>query len=111
MNYFSRLRNLHRINKLYGLLRQLKEKPETRSSVKHWIRIWETALAVKEIQEMLAGYKSYIVAALAAAVTVAHSLGYIDDATFNTLMSLLGAGAVGTVAAKINRMNKQQPKK
>ena len=54
---------------------------------------------------MLTGYKSYIVAVLAAAVTALHSLGYIDTATFQNLMALLGAGAVGAVAAKINRIN------
>lgn len=55
---------------------------------------------------MLAGYKSYIIAALAAGVQFMFSMGYIDEATYQMLMGLLGAGAVGTVAAKINRLQK-----
>ena len=55
---------------------------------------------------MFAGYKTYVVAALIAAVSVAHSLGYIDAATQQTLIGLLGAGAVSTLAAKINRQEK-----
>lgn len=53
---------------------------------------------------MLKGYKTYIVAALTAVVTLLHSLGYIDDATYKALLALLSAGAFSTVAAKINRL-------
>lgn len=53
---------------------------------------------------MLQGYKSYIVAALLAILAAAHALGYIDEATYQALLALLGAGAVSTVAAKINRI-------
>ena len=52
---------------------------------------------------MLQGYKTYIMAGLMAAVQVGKVLGYVDEATAGTLMGLLGAGAIGTVAAKINR--------
>lgn len=55
--------------------------------------------------DFLKGSKSYIVAGLMVTVTVLHSLGQIDDANYQLLMSLLGAGAVTTVAAKINRMD------
>jgi len=58
---------------------------------------------------MLQGYKTYIIAILSAAVVAAHAMGYIDDATRDTLLGLLGAGAIGTVAAKINRMDKKVP--
>ena len=53
---------------------------------------------------MLKGYKTYIVAALTAAVTLLHSLGYITTEMYQSLLALLGAGAVSTVAAKINRI-------
>lgn len=59
---------------------------------------------VKSMVTMLAGYKTYIVAVLMGVLTVLKSLGQIDETTYNTLMALLGAGAVGTVAAKINRL-------
>lgn len=59
---------------------------------------------VKEIMKWLTGYKTYIIAALTAALTLAHSLGYIDEATYQTLLALLGAGGISTVAAKINRI-------
>ena len=52
---------------------------------------------------MLQGYKTYIVAALIAVVSIAHTLGYSDPATQQTLLGLLGAGAAATIAAKINR--------
>lgn len=59
---------------------------------------------------MLQGYKTYIVAALTAIVTLLHSLGYIDEATYQALLALLGAGAVTTVAAKINRIQQDLKK-
>lgn len=59
---------------------------------------------------MLQGYKTYIVAALAALTVFAHSLGYIDDATRDTLLALLGAGGVATLAAKINRVETKTTK-
>ena len=52
---------------------------------------------------MLQGKKTYLVAAAIALVSVAHTLGYLDDATWQTLLGLLGAGAGATLAAKINR--------
>ena len=51
----------------------------------------------------LQGYKTYLIAAAIGVVTVAHVLGYLDDATQPTLLSLLGAGGAATPAAKINR--------
>lgn len=56
---------------------------------------------------MLQGYKTYIIAILSAVVVAAHAMGYIDDATRDTLLGLLGAGAIGTVAAKVNRLDKK----
>jgi hypothetical protein len=50
---------------------------------------------------MLSGYKTYIVAGLAGALTIAHALGYIDSDGYATLMALLGAGGVATVRAAI----------
>lgn len=106
---FNRLINLYRIQKLYGLIRDLIEQPQLRGNKKHWEKIFKTALLVKEIQEMLnflKGSKTYIIAALAAAVTVAHMLGYIDEATRDSLLALLMSGGAATVAAKINRVQK-----
>lgn len=54
----------------------------------------------------LKGKKTYIVAALAFAVNVAYMMGYITEEMRNELLALLGTGAVATVAAKINRLNK-----
>jgi len=53
---------------------------------------------------MLHGYKTYIVAVLLAILAALKALGYIDEATYQALIALLGAGAVSTVAAKINRI-------
>lgn len=57
---------------------------------------------------MLQGYKSYIIAVLSALVVVAHAMGYIDDTTRDTLLGLLASGALGTVAAKMNRINQEK---
>lgn len=67
--------------------------------------LFNRSLEVKEIREMLQGYKTYIIVALGIAVNVAAMMGYIDEATRNSLLALLGTGAVGTVAAKLNRIN------
>lgn len=53
---------------------------------------------------MLAGKKTYIIAAIAGLVTVAHSLGYIDDSTWQFLLGLLNAGGLATLGAKANRI-------
>lgn len=96
--------NLYRIQKLYKLIRELFEKPALVKDSKHWLEIFKTLLSIREVKEMLKGYKSYIIAILLAAAGVLHSLGYIDDATYQAILALLGAGAISTVAAKINRL-------
>jgi hypothetical protein len=96
--------------KLYKLYENAREHPELLKTQKFGIEVFKTAWGIEEIRTMLAalkGFKSYIVAALAAAVTVAHMLGYIDESTFQSLMALLGSGAIATVAAKLNRASTQ----
>lgn len=53
---------------------------------------------------MLQGKKTYIVVGIALVVIALHMLGYIDNTTFETLLSLLGVSAAGTLGAKINRV-------
>jgi hypothetical protein len=93
---------------LYRLYKKARKHPELLKDVKFLTEVFKTAWEIKEIREMLKGFKSYIVAAVAAAVTVAHMLGYIDEAMFQSLMALLGAGAVTTVAAKLNRATNER---
>lgn len=54
----------------------------------------------------LKGRKTYIVAALGFAVQVLYMTGQIDEAIRDNLLVLLGTGAVSTVAAKVNRIQK-----
>jgi hypothetical protein len=99
--------NLYRVQKLYSLLRKAKDNPKLLNDIKWWKEVANTALAIKEIQEMLKflqGYKSYIIAAIIAVLAGLHAMGYIDEATYQTLLALLSAGAVSTVAAKMNRI-------
>ncbi len=42
---------------------------------------------------MLKGYRTYLIAAALAAVTLAEQLGYVDASLAGTLRGLLGAGA------------------
>jgi hypothetical protein len=72
--------------------------------MKWWKEVIQTALAIKEIQEMLQGYKTYIIAAIVAVLAGLHAMGYIDEATYQTLLALLSAGGLSTVAAKIGRI-------
>ena len=101
------LRNLWRIARAYGLIQKGIKHHEHLESPSYWRDTFTALLAIREVQVMLTmlqGYKTYVVAALMGALTVLKALGYIDEATYQTLMALLGAGAVGTVAAKINRL-------
>lgn len=63
-----------------------------------------TQKAKMTLVEQLQGKKTYIMAGLIGIVTVAKYLQWIDDETANTLLGLLGAGTVATVAAKVNRV-------
>lgn len=102
------LLNLYRIQKLYKLFRKAVDSPSVMKDKDYWLEVFKTALTIQEVKEMLTalqGYKTYLIAALTAAVTLLHALGYIDEATFQTLMALLGSGAIATVAAKVNRLN------
>lgn len=99
--------SLYRKLKLYRLYEKARDNPELMKDSKFWIEVFKTAWEVEEIRNMLKGWKTYIVAILGATVTLLHGLGYIDEDMFKTLMGLLGAGAFGTVAAKINRIEKE----
>jgi hypothetical protein len=110
MNPFSRIKNLYKIQKVYELIRNLIEKPELRKDKKHWSKLLKELIGIQEVKEMidwLKGKKSYIVSALIAAVQLAFMMGYIDEATRDALLALLGAGAISTVAAKMNRISKK----
>jgi hypothetical protein len=102
------LMSLYRKWKLYKLYERARENPELLKSSKFWYEVFDTALKVEEIRNMLKGYKTYLIAILSAAATLMHGLGYIDDNTYNTIMILLGSGALGTVAAKLNRIERNQ---
>jgi hypothetical protein len=49
----------------------------------------------------LAGYRTYILAAAGGLLTVAQILGFIDMATYGTLMGLIGAGGLATLRASV----------
>ena len=93
--------------KLYGLYGDAKKNPELLKTKEFWVDVFTTVWKIEYIRDMLKGFKTYIVAVLAAAVTVAHMLGYLDESAFQNLMALLGSGAVMTVAAKLNRATEQ----
>jgi hypothetical protein len=101
------LTNLWNKAKLYRLYEKACDNPELLKDKEFWIEIFKTAWNIEGIRNMLKGFKTYIVAALAAAVTVAHMLGYLNDSAFQSLMALLGSGAIMTVAAKLNRASAQ----
>ena len=102
---FDSIKKLINLRKLQGVWKKRKL-----TSPKWWEEFVGTALKVPEINtfardtmESLKGYKTYILAAIIGAATVAKALGYLDENTYNTLMGLLGAGTAATLAAKMNR--------
>lgn len=102
---FGSIKKLLALRKLQGLW-----KKRNLTSRKWWEEFVGTALKVPEINDFvrgtmqnLQGYKTYILAAVIGAATVAKALGYLDENTYNTLMGLLGAGTAATLAAKMNR--------
>jgi hypothetical protein len=91
------------------LLRKGKDNPELFKSKEYWLEVFKTLITITEVKEMfgwLKGKKTYFVAGLAAALTLLKALGKIDDATYQMLLALVGAGGAVTVAAKINDLKK-----
>jgi hypothetical protein len=50
---------------------------------------------------MLSGYKTYIIAAVAAIVTGLYYAGVVDQTVYDTLMGFLGAGGLATLRAGV----------
>lgn len=105
---------------MFGFIRKLLKLKKLDSlwnkrditSPKWWNEFASTLLSIKEVNKFvrdtmdsLKGYKTYILAAVIAAATVAKYLGYIDENVYQTLIGLLGAGATATIAAKVNRVH------
>lgn len=54
---------------------------------------------------MLKGYKTYIIAAIMAGLVFAHTMSWIDDSLYQTILAFLGVGSVATMSAKVNRLS------
>ena len=52
----------------------------------------------------LVGRKSYVIAALTATLTFLKMTGHINDDLYQSLLALLGAGAVASVRAAISKV-------
>lgn len=50
---------------------------------------------------MLQGYKTYICAALIGLSAAVHFLGYIDDATYQTLVGILAGGGLAALRSGV----------
>ena len=53
--------------------------------------------------EFLDGKKSYLLAIAAGLLTMAHSLGWLGDGTYQTLMGLVGAGGLAALRAGVTK--------
>lgn len=51
----------------------------------------------------LSGKKTYILAAIAGLLTVAHALGWITSEVYQTLMGLVGAGGLATLRQGVKK--------
>jgi hypothetical protein len=56
----------------------------------------------------LDGYKTYLMALAAAAAVFAHALNWIDDATFQMLLALFGAGGLAALRAGVTKSGPTQ---
>jgi hypothetical protein len=56
----------------------------------------------------LDGYKTYVMALGAAVVVFAHALNWIDEATFQTLLALFGAGGLAALRAGVTKSGPTQ---
>lgn len=52
---------------------------------------------------LLTGNKTYLCALAAGVVQVAHSLGWIDDAVYQTIFGLLSAGGLAALRAGVTK--------
>ena len=52
---------------------------------------------------MLAGYKTYIVAALMALISMAYTAGLIDGTAYQAILGILGAGGLATLRAGVSK--------
>lgn len=57
--------------------------------------------------ESIKGYKTYFLAVMVILATVAKVLGFIDDSMYQTLVAILGAGAVSTLRASVSGIDKK----
>ena len=60
--------------------------------------------------EFLKGKKTYFVAAGIGVLAAVHSLGYIDDAGFQALAAMLGAGGLATLRMGVAGDSTGEPK-
>lgn len=51
----------------------------------------------------MSGRKTYIIAILMGALSTAHMLGWLDDATYQAILGLLGAVGLGTLRAGVTK--------
>jgi hypothetical protein len=58
-------------------------------------------MAEGNTNEMLSGYKTYIIAGLIAVAAGAHYLGYIDNALYETVVGLLAGGGLASLRAGV----------
>ncbi len=56
-----------------------------------------------KVTTFLTGKRTYIIATAAAVVVFLHQAGYIDQQVYETLLGLLGAGALTTLRLAIKK--------
>ena len=57
----------------------------------------------KEVEPMFDGYKTYLCALGIGLATAAKVLGWIDEATYQTIVALLGAGGLAALRAGVSK--------
>ena len=106
--------NTLNLKKLWDHISKGIKNPKLLKTSEYWSELFKRALRVEEfrillgrLMEKLKGYKTYLVAIAVGAVTVLHTLGYIDDETFKTLLGILNGLGLATISAKMNRVDQK----
>lgn len=98
---FDKIRNLYNIEQAYVTIKQIEKDSK---NLKLWFRLIVQLSKIKEVQDMLSGYKTYLMAGGVAALAVLHFFKLIDDTTFNTLMSIFAGGGIAALRSAVSKL-------
>lgn len=109
------LGNLNSIRKLWNHISNAIRNPLLFKNKEWWedffIKLWKVEefriIWRRDIMGFLKGKKTYLIAMAIGALTALKALGFIDEATYQTILGLLGAGGLMTLRAGVTTETKR----